>query len=145
LAVYGIGGASVKEAFLAFLGEVKLCDYVCLQSYLTESDDLTRVLRELQANIRDHHKVAVTSGYGPRFLHSTGQFHKGGPNTGHFIQFTKDDVEDTPLPGKSYSFGVFRNAQARGDKETLLAHHRRVIRIHLGKNPQKALESLLWS
>jgi transaldolase/glucose-6-phosphate isomerase len=145
LKVYGIGGKTPVAAFHAFLVEVQECDYVGLQAYLMETEPVSHCLRELQAKIRDHKKVAVTNGYGPRFLHSTGQFHKGGPNTGHFIQFTQADAEDAPLPGKGYTFGVFRNAQARGDRETLLSHHRRVICIDLGADPRAALESLLYS
>ena len=86
--------------------------------------------------------VPCTCGYGPRFLHSTGQFHKGGPNTGHFIQLTQVDKEDTILPGKQYTFGTFRNAQVRGDGDALRAHDRRVMRIDLGSNPAEVVENL---
>jgi hypothetical protein len=75
--------------------------------------------------------VAVTVGYGPRFLHSTGQFHKGGPNTGLFLQLTCADPEDVPIPGESYGFGLFRQAQAQGDLDALRKHSRRVLHIHL--------------
>lgn len=142
LAVYGGEGKSVAECFHTFLAQVTAGDYICLQNYLTESPELSAELENLQAALRDRFKVAVTNGYGPRFLHSTGQFHKGGPNTGHFIQLTKDDLEDAPLPGMNCSFGTFRDAQARGDKDALITHKRRVVRIHLGKSPTRAVAML---
>ena len=84
--------------------------------------------------------IPTTLGYGPRFLHSTGQFHKGGPNTGLFLQLTADDVEDVALPGAPYTFGVFKRAQALGDLEALRKHKRRVGRIHLGSDINRGLE-----
>jgi hypothetical protein len=93
----------------------------------------------MRAAIRDHLGTATTLGYGPRFLHSTGQFHKGGPNTGIFIQFTADDTEDAVIPDTGYSFGILKRAQAVGDMEALKRHGRRIVRIHLGK---KGLENL---
>ena len=75
--------------------------------------------------------MASTLGYGPRFLHSTGQYHKGGPNTGLFIQLTADEPEDIAIPGHPYTFGVFKRAQALGDLESLREHGRRVVRIHM--------------
>jgi hypothetical protein len=81
-------------------------------------------------------------GYGPRFLHSTGQFHKGGPNTGLFLQLTADDIEDIPIPGAPYTFGIFKRAQALGDLEALRKHGRRVGRIHLGPDVNKGLMAL---
>jgi hypothetical protein len=75
--------------------------------------------------------LATTLGYGPRFLHSTGQFHKGGPNTGLFLQLTADDAEDASIPGAPGTFGVFKRAQALGDLEGSGKHGRRAIRVHL--------------
>ena len=141
-AAFGGTGSTLDETLSNFLSSVKPGDYICLQAYLTESTELNAALEKLQAELRDKYKVPCTNGYGPRFLHSTGQFHKGGPNTGHFIQLSKDDREDAPLPGKQYTFGTFRNAQYRGDAETLKVHDRRVIRLHLGKNPEEAVAAL---
>ena len=142
VAVYGVPGLSIENALATFTRDIKPGDYVCLQAYLTEEPDLDEALNELQAAIRDKFRVPCTRGYGPRFLHSTGQFHKGGPNTGHFIQLTQADVEDAPLPGKSYTFGTFRNAQVRGDGDTLRAHGRRLMRIELGFAGAGAIERL---
>ena len=87
-------------------------------------------------------KVATTLGYGPRFLHSTGQFHKGGPNTGVFLQLTADDPEDVPIPGRTYGFSTLKAAQALGDFQALQEHHRRVMRVHLGPDAVQGLKEL---
>ena len=87
--------------------------------------------------------IATTSGYGPRFLHSTGQYHKGGPDTGLFVQFTADNPQDLALPGRSYTFGTFKNAQAQGDLEALHSYHRRTLRVHLGADAEKGLKKML--
>ena len=81
--------------------------------------------------LRDGKRVATCLGFGPRFLHSTGQAYKGGPNTGVFLQITGDDPDDLPVPGKKYSFGIVKAAQARGDFDVLAERGRRVLRVHL--------------
>jgi len=86
--------------------------------------------------------VATTLGYGPRFLHSTGQFHKGGSNIGLFLQLTMDDAVDAHIPGEPYTFSVFRQAQALGDLEALHRHSRRVVRIHLSGDVGEGLARL---
>src|SRR5699024_164960 len=87
-------------------------------------------------------KLATTIGYGPRFLHSTGQFHKGGPNTGLFIQLTADAPAKQEVPGTNYTFGTFIQAQAEGDLPTLREEDRRVIRIDINSNTHEVLEKL---
>ena len=106
-------------------------DYIALQAYWPETPATERLLQAIRMRLRGHLHLAVTVGYGPRFLHSTGQFHKGGPNTGLFVQLTSADPEDVPIPGESYGFGLFRQAQAQGDLDALRKHGRRVLRIHL--------------
>jgi hypothetical protein len=86
--------------------------------------------------------VATTLGYGPRFLHSTGQLHKGGPNHGLFIQITADDAVDVPIPDEPYTFSVLKRAQALGDLQSLQSKQRRVIRLHLAKNIGAGLADL---
>ena len=86
--------------------------------------------------------MATCLGFGPRFLHSTGQAYKGGPNTGVFLQITCDDAVDLPVPGAKYSFGVVKSAQARGDFEVLAERMRRALRVHLGKDVQAGLVAL---
>jgi hypothetical protein len=125
-----------------FLSQAHAGDYVCLQAYLTEAPATDRLLRSIRVLVRDNLRTATTSGYGPRFLHSTGQFHKGGPNTGLFIQLTAKDPIDLAIPGRPYTFGAFRHAQARGDFEALIQHGRRIMRIDLGDNAGKGLDHL---
>ena len=94
-----------------------------------------RALEAIRTRRSRSRKVATCVGFGPRYLHSTGQAHKGGPNTGVFLQITCDDPEDLPVPGQRYSFGTIKLAQARGDFEVLSARGRRVLRVHLEDVP----------
>jgi hypothetical protein len=92
--------------------------------------------------VREHAGVATCLGFGPRFLHSTGQAYKGGPNTGVFLQVTCDDARDLPVPGAKYSFGTVKAAQARGDFQVLVDRKRRALRVHLGSDVLAGLEML---
>ena len=92
--------------------------------------------------MRDTKRVATCLGFGPRFLHSTGQAYKGGPNTGVFLQITCDDAQDLAVPGQKYTFGVVKAAQARGDLEVLRERGRRALRIHLGADVGAGLAKL---
>ena len=92
--------------------------------------------------MRDSSRLATTLGYGPRFLHSTGQLHKGGANNGLFIQITADDAQDLPIPGEPYTFSVLKHAQALGDLRSLVSKQRRVLRLHLGKDAGAQLARL---
>jgi transaldolase/glucose-6-phosphate isomerase len=92
--------------------------------------------------VRDRRHVATCVGFGPRFLHSTGQAYKGGPNTGVFLQITCDDAADLPVPGARYSFGVVKAAQARGDFQVLVDRRRRALRVHLGADVAAGLQTL---
>jgi transaldolase/glucose-6-phosphate isomerase len=121
-----------KHMLRAFLSQVRPGDYIALQAYFTETPAIERDLQTIRNYLRDMLHVATTSGYGPRFLHSTGQYHKGGPNTGLFIQLTADDIEDIPVPDSNYTFSILKQAQAMGDLQALRNHNRRVLRIHLG-------------
>ena len=85
--------------------------------------------------VRDRRKVATTVGFGPRYLHSTGQAHKGGPNSGVFLMITCDDPEDLPVPGQRYTFGTIKRLQAQGDLEVLSARGRRTLHVHLKDIP----------
>jgi hypothetical protein len=120
------------EAVRAFVDKAIAGDYVALMAYVTPTDDNEAALQELRTAIRDRRKVATTLGFGPRFLHSTGQLHKGGPNTGVFLQITVDDPTDVPIPGQQYTFSVLEQAQALGDLQSLRTHQRRVISAHIG-------------
>jgi len=100
------------------------------------------VLTDLRRKVVERYYIATTFGYGPRFLHSTGQLHKGGPNTGLFLQVTADHEKDLSIPGKPYTFGVVADAQALGDLQALQSAGRRVIRIHLSQGGEAAIRQL---
>ncbi|MCC6744118.1 MAG: bifunctional transaldolase/phosoglucose isomerase [Acidobacteria bacterium] len=140
------GGApadSVEAAIAAHLGSVVSGDYVAITQYFDESPERDAVLARIRTRIRDRRRVATTTGYGPRFLHSTGQLHKGGPATGVFIQLTSDDAADISIPGESYTFGVLKQAQALGDYQSLASRGRRAIRVNLGKDVDAGLARLM--
>ena len=99
-------------------------------------------LQGMRLRVRDKKRVATCLGFGPRFLHSTGQAYKGGPNTGVFLQITADVAEDLAVPGQTYTFGVVKAAQARGDLEVLKERGRRALRIHLGADVKAGLAKL---
>lgn len=136
------GPANLEEALTRHLGRVQKGDYVALNAYVERTEATHRIFQRIRTKIRDVHRVATTLGYGPRFLHSTGQLHKGGPNSGVFLQITSDDVEDLPIPGEPYTFGALKSAQALGDMKSLTSRNRRVIRVHLGSRVLEGLERL---
>jgi len=150
IAIYGdaasqqaLGGAkTVAAALKAHLARVKAGDYVALNAYVERTASSHEALQGMRVWVRDNKKVATTLGYGPRFLHSTGQLHKGGPNSGLFIQITSDDAEDLAIPGEPYTFGVLKAAQALGDFACLGANHRRALRVHLGADVEAGLKTL---
>jgi transaldolase/glucose-6-phosphate isomerase len=116
---------------LAHISQARSGDYIALMAYLAPTERHTRLLEAIREELRHATTRAVTLGYGPRFLHSTGQLHKGGPNTGVFIQITVDNNEQIPIPGEPYDFLMLKRAQAQGDLEALQSKDRRVVRFHL--------------
>ncbi|HBB88237.1 MAG TPA: glucose-6-phosphate isomerase [Blastocatellia bacterium] len=145
LTVYASGpsaGGSVEEVLRAHCAKIKPGDYVALLAYLEETPENSAALQEIRMSVREATQAATTMGYGPRFLHSTGQLHKGGPDSGVFIQITAPDKVDFPIPGELYTFSVLKDAQALGDFQSLLAHGRRAIRVDLGQDVVAGLESL---
>jgi len=144
--VYGGGpAASAEAALLAHLALVKPGDYVAIMAYVNPFTAEEGPLDELRTAIRDRYRVATTLGFGPRFLHSTGQLHKGGPNTGVFIQVTANDSVDVTIPGQPFTFSVLKQAQVQGDLQSLRNHGRRVIRIHVDDDLDQTLEALARS
>ncbi len=127
----GQSGATLEAAIQSLLGQARAGDYVALLAFIAPSPEHDRALNSIRLAIRDSHRVATTVGYGPRYLHSTGQLHKGGPNTGVFLQLVGDDPHDVPIPGEKFSFGVLKQAQALGDFQALRNHGRRVLRLQL--------------
>jgi hypothetical protein len=141
--VYGGDDATgAGEALRAHLDTAQAGDYVAVMAYVTPDDTNEAALQRLRTAIRDHRRVATTLGFGPRFLHSTGQLHKGGPNTGVFIQITGDDSEDVAIPGQPFTFSVLKRAQAAGDLQSLRSHGRRVIRLHISGELRAGLDRL---
>jgi transaldolase/glucose-6-phosphate isomerase len=134
--------SSLDALLAAHLGRVDEGDYVALLPYIQRSPEHEQALREMRAVVRDRTRAATCVGFGPRFLHSTGQAYKGGPNTGVFLQITCDDVVDLEVPGNGYSFGVVKAAQARGDLAVLADRGRRVLRLHIGLDVDAGLRSL---
>ncbi len=133
---------SITEALKLLFQQVKEGDYVGVLAYI-ERDMATREwIQKLRLNIRDKKKVATAAEFGPRFLHSTGQAYKGGPNSGVFLQITADDAQDLPVPGEKYTFGIVKEAQARGDFDVLSERNRRVVRIHIKGDMQAGLNTL---
>ncbi len=124
---------------LSHLKSAKVGDYVALTAYVERTARRERSLRDLRAAIRDKYKLATTVGYGPRFLHSTGQLHKGGANNGVFIQFICDDPIDAPVHGEPYTFCVLKAAQALGDYQSLVSRGRRIVRLQLSDNIELGL------
>jgi hypothetical protein len=102
---------------------------VAVQAYLAPTPEHDRRLAALQHRLRDRLRVATTVGYGPRYLHSTGQFHKGGPRLGHYLQLCPPPREDLPIPGEAFTFGELERAQAEGDLLALRQRGRRVVRL----------------
>jgi len=143
LRLYGDTRASTIAGALAeFFAQGRPRDYIALLAYLTEEPTTDEILQSIRLRLRSRTRLATTVGYGPRYLHSTGQYHKGGPPTGLFVLLTADDAEDAPVPGSPYTFGTFKRAQAQGDLEALRRHGRRIIRIHLGRDAQRGLRDL---
>ena len=120
-----------RDDLASLLRQVRPGDYLAIQAYLPRNQDTERRLHEARMRLRDRLKVATTVGFGPRFLHSTGQLHKGGPNTGVFVQVVERPAEDVPIPGQPFSFGTLMAAQALGDVQSLREHGRRVARVRL--------------
>jgi transaldolase/glucose-6-phosphate isomerase len=115
---------------------------VALLAYLARNAAHERYLQALRRQLRARFGVATCVGFGPRFLHSTGQAYKGGPNSGVFLQITCAEAADLPVPGHDYTFGIVKAAQARGDFEVLAERGRRALRVHLGTDTEQGLQRL---
>jgi len=136
------GGAKLADVLKAHLSRLGAGDYFAVLGYITMNPSNEKSLQTIRHAVRDKKKVATVLGFGPRFLHSTGQAYKGGPNSGVFLQITCDDAKDLPVPGQKYTFGVVKSAQARGDFAVLSERGRRVLRVHIGKNLKSGLATL---
>ncbi len=135
-------GKSLVAYLRAQLGRIKAGDYFATLAFIPMNDEHEKSLQAMRHAVRDKRRVATCLGFGPRFLHSTGQAYKGGPNTGVFLQITCDDAVDFPVPGQKYTFGIVKAAQARGDFAVLAERNRRALRIHLGVDVRAGLAAL---
>jgi transaldolase/glucose-6-phosphate isomerase len=133
---------TLVDYLTAHFARVRDGDYCALLAYVERNKQHHDALQEIRLLIRDRKRVATCLGFGPRFLHSTGQAYKGGPNTGVFLQITCDDTADLQVPDQKYTFGIVKAAQARGDFEVLADRGRRALRIHLGAHVAGGLTTL---
>ena len=136
------GGAKLADVLKTHLSRLGADDYFAVLGYIAMNPANEKTLQGIRHAVRDKKKVATVLGFGPRFLHSTGQAYKGGPNSGVFLQITCDDAKDLPVPGQKYTFGIVKAAQARGDFAVLAERGRRALCVHLGKNLKSGLATL---
>jgi transaldolase / glucose-6-phosphate isomerase len=137
------GGNSSLDTWLrAHFGRVKPGDYAALLAYIARDEAHIDALQDIRTVLRDRLHVATCVGFGPRFLHSTGQAYKGGPNSGVFLQITADTTDDLAIPGHKATFGVVEAAQARGDFQVLAERNRRALRVHLRGDIAAGLSAL---
>ena len=136
------GGNTLADVLKSHLSRIGVGDYFAVLGYIPMSAENEKALQAIRHSVRDLKRVATCLGFGPRFLHSTGQAYKGGPNSGVFLQITCDDASDLAVPGQKYTFGVVKAAQARGDFAVLAERGRRALRVHLGKNLKSGLNAL---
>ncbi len=134
--------ASVLDALRSHLARAKAGDYIAMLDYIEETPEHEKLIQHIRGHLRDATKCATTTGYGPRFLHSTGQLHKGGSDAGVFMQLTAPDTTDLPIPNQPYTFSTLKQAQALGDFRSLASRGRRAIRIDLGADVQAGLTRL---
>ena len=136
------GDQSLVGYLRAHLSRIKAGDYFAVLGYVQMNAEHEQSLQTIRHAVRDKKRVATCLGFGPRFLHSTGQAYKGGPNSGVFLQITCDDSVELPVPGQKYTFGIVKAAQARGDFQVLADRGRRALRVHLGSNLKAGLATL---
>ena len=136
------GEPTLAGCLSAHLSRLVAGDYFAILAYIEMNAAHERALQAIRVAVRDARRVATCMEFGPRFLHSTGQAYKGGPNTGVFLQITCDDAVDVPVPGQKYTFGVVKAAQARGDFQVMVERNRRALRIHLGSDVAAGLGAL---
>ena len=135
-------GPALTDALARWLGSARPRDYVALQAYVAPTEPVSAALDALRQVLLARTRLATTVGFGPRFLHSTGQLHKGGPNTGLFLQIVDTPAADLEVPGAGYTFGQLIHAQSLGDYQALQQKGRRVLRVQLGTDVAAGLEKL---
>jgi hypothetical protein len=125
---------NAKKLLESFFSLSRSGDFIVFQGYLPEENEVENAFNDIKKTMQTNLKLAVSTQYGPRYLHSTGQYHKGGPNNGYFVQFISSSIVDIQIPEMPYTFGILKRAQAIGDREALLKHKRKVLTIDLGED-----------
>ena len=129
----------------SLLGKAEAGDYLAILAYLPDDEEVCRALAQLRLRLTEKLGIPTTTGFGPRYLHSTGQLHKGGPGSGIFLQLTADHPLEMPIPGRPYTFGTLADAQSAGDLQALQELGRRAARVHLGADPTAGIQRLTAS
>src|SRR2546422_540263 len=142
-AAESVAAPKAKPALASLLKRAKKGAYFAIMAYTARTPGSEAAIAAIRTAVRDSKKVATTAGYGPRFLHSTGQLHKGGPKTGLFLQVVQDDTKDVAIPGQPYSFSVLKQAQAIGDLQSLTSRRLPVVRVTLGRDPAAGWRALV--
>ena len=144
-AAESVPAAKAKPGVSALLTKAKRGAYFAIMAYTTRTAQSEAAIAAIRTAVRDKTKIATTAGYGPRFLHSTGQLHKGGPKTGLFLQIVQDDARDVAIPGQPYSFSVLKQAQSIGDLQSLSSRRLPVLRVTIGRQPVTGWRALAAS
>jgi hypothetical protein len=142
---HSLAASEAGAAVVDLLGKARDGSYLALMAYTTRTEASEAALAEVRAHVRDRTRLATTAGYGPRFLHSTGQLHKGGAPVGLFLQIVQSDRRDAPVPGEPYTFSVLKQAQALGDLQSLQSRNYPVLRVTLGDDPEAGWRALAES
>src|SRR5438552_2251414 len=141
-AAESVAASKARAGIKSLLGKAKRGSYFAIMAYTTRTPGSEAAIAAIRTAVRDKTKIATTAGYGPRFLHSTGQLHKGGPKTGLFLQIVQNDAKDVSIPGQPYSFSVLKQAQAIGDLQSLTSRRLPVLRVTLGREPAAGWRAL---
>jgi len=142
-AAESVAAAKSKAGLKTLLGRAKKGSYLAIMAYTTRTPGSEAALDAIRTAVRDKTHLATTAGYGPRFLHSTGQLHKGGPKVGLFLQIVQDDAKDVKIPGQPFSFSILKQAQSLGDLQSLTSRRLPVLRVTLGRNAAAGWKSLV--
>ena len=134
--------AKSRPGLKTLLDKAKPGSYFAIMAYATRTPAADTAIAAIRSAVRDRKNIATTAGYGPRFLHSTGQLHKGGPKTGLFLQVVQDDTRDVAIPGQPFTFSVLKQSQSLGDLQSLTSRRLPVLRVTLGREPASGWKSL---
>ena len=137
-----VAAAKARPGIVSLLGQARRGAYFAIMAYTARTPGSEAAIAAIRTTVRNKTKIATTAGYGPRFLHSTGQLHKGGPKTGLFLQIVQDDARDVKIPGQPYSFSILKQSQSLGDLQSLTSRRLPVLRVTLGRDPAAGWRAL---